>query len=57
MALIPLVYFPLFTFAMAVYSDKQLLKMRSPNRVINEFLVVLIANLIASWYMLYSILA
>ena len=55
MALIPLVYFSLFTFAMAVYSDKQLLKMRSPSKVINEFLVVLVANLIASWYMIYSI--
>ena len=55
MALIPLAYLSLFTFAMAVYSDKQLLKMQSPDKVINEFLVVFVANLIASWYMLYNI--
>jgi len=56
MVLIPVVYFSLFTFGMAIYSDKKILECESENRVINEFMVVLTANLIASWYMIYCIL-
>ena len=56
MVLIPLVYFSLFTFGMAVYCDKQILERESENRVIGEFMVVLVANIVASWYMVYSIM-
>ena len=56
MALIPLVYFALFTFVMAVYCDKQMITCENPNRVIKEFLIVLAANIAASTYMLYNII-
>ena len=56
MALIPLVYFSLFTFAMAIYCDKQIITCENPNRVISEFMIVLVANIAASTYMLYNIL-
>ena len=56
MALIPLVYFSLFTFAMAIYCDKQMITCENPNRVISEFMIVLFANIAASTYMLYNIL-
>ena len=56
MAFIPLVYFSLFTFAMAIYSDKQMATSENPNKVISEFMIVLVANIFASIYMLYNIL-
>ena len=56
MVLIPVVYFSIFTFGMAVYCDKQILECESENRVIGEFMVVLVANIVASWYMVYSIM-
>lgn len=55
MALIPLVYFSLFTFGMAIYCDKQMITCENPNRVIGEFMIVLAANIFASGYMLYCI--
>ena len=56
MTLVPLVYFSLFTFAMAIYCDKQMITCKNPNKVISEFMIVLVANIAASTYMLYSIL-
>ena len=56
MAIIPLVYFLLFTFVMAIYCDKQMITCENPNRVISEFMIVLVANIAASTYMLYNII-
>lgn len=55
MALIPLIYCTLFTIAMAIYSDKQMITCENPNRVVSEFMIVLAANIAASVYMLYCI--
>ena len=56
MELIPLVYFALVTIAMAIYCDKQMITCENPNRVISEFMIVLVANIAASTYMLYNII-
>lgn len=55
MALIPLIYCTLSTIAMAIYSDKQMVKADCPDTVVNHFLIVLAANIAASVYMLYCI--
>jgi len=52
---IPLVYFALVTIAMAIYCDKQMITCENPSKVINEFMIVLAANIFASGYMLYCI--
>lgn len=56
MVFVPLVYFTIFTLVMASYSDRQMLTDRSPNKVISEFMIVLVANIAASTYMLYNII-
>lgn len=56
MALLPLIYCTFTTIAMAIYSDKQLVKAQhSPDTIINHFMIVLTANIAASFYMLYCI--
>ena len=55
MALIPLIYCTLSTIAMAIYSDKQMVKADCPDTVFYHFMIVLTANIAASVYMLYCI--
>ena len=56
MALIPLVYFSLATFAMAAYTDSELKGSTCADHAMSEFVVVFCANFIATAYMLYCLL-
>lgn len=53
MALIPLVYFSLATFAMAAYTDAELKGSARIESAMADFVIVFCANAIATLYMFY----
>lgn len=55
MALIPLVYFSLATFAMAAYTDSEVKDSDHIEWAMAEFVIVFCANAIATLYMFYCI--